>query len=125
MLSPNTKWLIPIRTKRASCPAWKRGQSGNPSGRPRTKLISDRYAYIAEEKLPENIQNKLELEIGATYGDEVALQTFYAALEGDIAATREIREAIEGKSTIRPEEERPPISINVSAIPTFRIPVPE
>ena len=32
-------------------PAWKPGQSGNPSGRPRTKPISDRYAYIAEREL--------------------------------------------------------------------------
>src|SRR5215469_6197242 len=33
-------------------PAWKPGQSVNPSGRPRTKPISDRYAYIAERELP-------------------------------------------------------------------------
>ena len=33
-------------------PAWKPGRSGNPSGRPRTKPISDRYAYIAERELP-------------------------------------------------------------------------
>ena len=52
-------------------------------------------------KLPESIQKKLKLEPGATYGDAVALQSFDAALEGDIAATREIRKAIEGKSTIR------------------------
>jgi hypothetical protein len=41
--NPNTKGLIP----------WKPVQSGNPSGRPRTQPISDRYAHIAEEKLPE------------------------------------------------------------------------
>jgi hypothetical protein len=42
--NPNRKGLVP---------AWKPGQSGNPSGRPRTQPISDRYAHIAEEKLPE------------------------------------------------------------------------
>jgi hypothetical protein len=94
--------------------------TGNPSVRSRTKPISDRYAYIAEEKLPENIQKKLKLEPGATYGDAVALRTFHAALEGDIAATREIREAIEGKSTIRTDDERPPIRIDISAIPKHR-----
>jgi len=36
---------------------WKPGQSGNPSGRPRMQPISDRYAHIAEEKLPESIRN--------------------------------------------------------------------
>lgn len=74
-------------------------------------------------KLPESIQKKLKLEPGATYGDAVALQSFDAALEGDIAATREIRKAIEGKSTIRTDEERPPIRIDISAIPQHRIPI--
>ena len=110
-------------SKKGLMPAWKPGQSGNPSGRPRTKPICDRYAWITEEKLPESIQKKLKLGPGATYGDVVALRTFHAALEGDIAATREIREAIEGKSTIRTDEERPPIRIDISAIPKHRIPV--
>jgi hypothetical protein len=69
-------------------PGVETGESGNPSGRPGTKLISDHYAYIAEEKLPENIQKKLKLKP---------------------AATLEIREAIEGKGTIPTDEERPPI----------------
>ena len=67
--------------------------------------ISDRYAHIAEEKLPESIRKKLKLGPGATYGDPIALRTFQAALEGDIAATREVREAIEGKAAIHAEED--------------------
>jgi hypothetical protein len=112
----------PNPNKKGLMPAWKPGQSGNLSGRPRTKPISDRYAYIAEEKLPASIQKKLKLGPGATYGDAIALRTFHAALEGDIAATREIREAIEGKTTIRTDEERPPIKIDISAIPSYRVP---
>ena len=112
--NPNKKGLMP---------AWKPGQSGNPSGRPHTKPISDRYAYVAEETLPESIQRKLKLGPGATYGDAIALLTFHAALEGDIAATREIREAIEGKSTIRTDDDQPPIRIDISAIPKYRVPV--
>jgi hypothetical protein len=104
-------------------PAWKSGQSGNPSGRPRMQPISDRYAHIAEEKLPENIRKKLKLGQGATYGDAIALRTFQAALEGDIAATREVREAIEGKAAIRVTEEREPPQFDVSAVPTLHIPV--
>ena len=99
-------------------PAWKPGQSGNPSGRPRMQPISDRYAHLAEEKLPENIRKKLKLGPGATYGDAIALRTFQAAFEGDIAATREVREAIEGKATIRVTEEREPPQFDVSAVPT-------
>src|SRR5215469_13485086 len=37
----NTEWLTEVRTKRGLLPAWKPCQSGNPSGRPRTKPISD------------------------------------------------------------------------------------
>ena len=112
--NPNTKGLIP----------WKSGQSGNPSGRPRTQPISDRYAHIAEEKLPENIRKKLKLGPGATYGDAIALRTFQAALEGDIAATREVREAIEGKAAIRVTEEvRESPQVDLSAIPTRHVPV--
>jgi len=53
--------------------------------------ISDRYAHIAEEKLPENIRKKLKIGPGATYGDAIALRTFQAALEGDIP--RRVRSA--------------------------------
>jgi hypothetical protein len=105
-------------------PAWKPGQSGNPSGRPRVQPISDRYAHIAEEKLPENIRKKLKLGPGATYGDAIALRTFQAALEGHIAATREVREAIEGKAAIRVTEEvRESPQFDLSAIPTRHVPV--
>jgi hypothetical protein len=47
--NPNTNGLVP----------WKLGQSGNPSGRPRSQSISDRHAHIAEEKLPANIRKTL------------------------------------------------------------------
>ena len=53
--------------------------------------ISDRYAHIAEQKLPENIRKKLKIGPGATYGDAIALRTFQAALEGDIP--RRVRSA--------------------------------
>ena len=113
--NPNRKGLLP---------AWKPGQSGNPSGRPRMQPISDRYAHIAEEKLPENIRKKLKLGPGATYGDAIALRTFQAALEGDIAATREVREAIEGKAAIRVTEEvRESPQFDLSAIPTRHVPI--
>jgi hypothetical protein len=50
------------------------------------------------------------------------LRTFQAALDGDIVATREIREAIEGKATIRMGEEREPPQFDLSSIVTRHVP---
>ena len=60
-------------------PAWKTGQSGNPSGRPRRKPVSGRYEFMCEVPLPESIRKKLGLEAGATYGDALSLMQFRAA----------------------------------------------
>lgn len=106
--NPNKKGLMP---------AWKPGQSGNPSGRPRRKPVSERYAFMCEVPLPEKIRKKLHLQVGATYGDGLSLAQFHAALDGDTTAAREIREAIEGKSAIRTEEEVAPVRIDISGIP--------
>src|SRR5271156_3164991 len=101
---------------------WKPGQSGNPGGRPKKKPISDRYEYIAEIKLPEDVRALLKLAPGSTYADAAALQQFRSAIKGDTSAIREIREAIEGKATqtIVGDETLPPVSINISAIPMKR-----
>ena len=87
-------------------PAWKPGQSGNPSGRPRRKPVSGRYEFMCEVPLPESIRKKLGFEAGATYGDALSLMQFRAALDGNTSANREIREAIEGKAAIHTEEEQ-------------------
>jgi len=51
------------------------------------------------------------------------LRTFHAALEGDIAAMREVRKAIEGKAAIRVTEERESPQFDLSAIPNRHVPV--
>jgi hypothetical protein len=106
------KGLVPYRP----------GQSGNPGGRPRRKPISDRYEYIAEIVLPEDVRLLVGLAPGATYADAAALQQFRAAIKGETTAIREIREAIEGKATIRVAEEDAPsgMVIEISAIPRKR-----
>jgi hypothetical protein len=92
------------------------GQSGNPGGRPKKRPISECYMVIAERPLPNDLRRCLKLEDGATYGYAIALGQFRAALKGDTAAAREIREAIEGKSRQRIEllgEDSGPIKISV------------
>ncbi len=92
---------------------WKKGQSGNPTGRPSRLPISDRLRVVLEMRLPEPIRRKLETAIGQplpknlTFGDGYALAMFLETLgtptgfRVDIA--REIREAVEGKATQRIE----------------------
>jgi hypothetical protein len=82
---------------------FKPGQSGNPGGRPKKRPITERYALVADLPLPDAIRRQLKLEPGATWGDAAALGTFRSAVKGNWGASREIREALEGKSTQRVE----------------------
>jgi hypothetical protein len=79
------------------------GKSGNPGGRPKKRPISDRYADLAEQPLPDDLRLMMKLEKGATWGDALALSQFRGAIKGKPEAAREIREAIEGKATQRLE----------------------
>ena len=97
------------------------GQSGNPGGRPKNRPISDRYAEMAELRLPEEERIKHGLPEDATYGDALAIVRFKAALEGKADAAREIREAIEGKTGQR-REIIPAESVGI--VVTFEKPVP-
>lgn len=82
---------------------WPKGVSGNPSGRPKKRPISDEYERIADCPLPDEIRKKLRMKKGTTFREALAVRTFYAAMRGQSAAAREIREAIEGKATQRLE----------------------
>jgi hypothetical protein len=76
------------------------GVSGNPSGRPRSKPITDRYKEALEVLLPEDVRKKLLLGKGATMGDAIARKMAIRAVSGmkAVEAAREMREAIEGKA---------------------------
>jgi hypothetical protein len=71
-------------------PAWPKGISGNPSGRPR-KPITDAYADIAEQKYPGDPK-------GRTYAQLAAEGQFNAAIKGKTDAAREIADRLEGKA---------------------------
>jgi hypothetical protein len=100
---------------------FKPGQSGNPSGRPKRRPISDAYEAVADLPLPEDLRAKLKLPKGAKYRDAVALRQFQMAIiKGNSPAAKEIREAIEGKATQRVElvggEDAPPIGITYELV---------
>jgi hypothetical protein len=79
------------------------GQSGNPGGRPKKRPITERYAIIAELPLPERLRRKYRLPLGVTWGDAGGFGAFEAMVKGHWGAAKEIREALEGKSTQRVE----------------------
>ncbi len=99
-------------------PPWKPGQSGNPSGRPKRKPISDRYAILADMKMPDEMRRKLQMPEGSTFGDAVAFRIFMGALKGAPASAREIREAIEGKAAQRIDVTSGGKTLNGKAAPT-------
>jgi hypothetical protein len=87
---------------------WKSGESGNPSGRPKRRPISDRYEAFAELELPAEWKKRLRLPAGIlrhikTLGDLQVLAQFQGALKGKTEAAREIADRIEGKATQRIE----------------------
>ena len=67
---------------------FKKGQSGNPGGRPR-KSISIAYTELADEKVPGD-------KHGRTYVQLLALAQYHAAVKGKTDAAREIANRIEG-----------------------------
>ncbi len=82
---------------------WKPGQSGNPSGRPKRRPISDAYLALADCQIPRKLAKKLGLKKGSTWRDTVAHAILEEAAKGNVRAATEVREAIEGKATQRIE----------------------
>lgn len=90
---------------------WKPGQSGNPGGRPKKRPITDEYLQMSEEPLPEVIRKQINekfgkdfLPEGTTWAKANALRRYMdSLLEGGHMSSKEIREAIEGKSPQRIE----------------------
>ena len=70
------------------------GQSGNPSGRPKSRLISEAYRRILEEIDPKKQQSLAE---------RVARAVINRALRGDVRAASEVADRTEGKAVQKME----------------------
>ena len=66
------------------------GQSGNPLGRPKWKLLSDTYRAKLAELVPGD-------KLGRNYAEAITDAAFAAALKGNIGAFQEIADRTEGK----------------------------
>jgi hypothetical protein len=70
---------------------FRRGQSGNPAGRPKFALLSDSFRHMLGEVCPDD-------EHGRTWAEVIAERLFVAAAGGDVRAAKEIADRTEGKA---------------------------
>lgn len=68
----------------------KKGQSGNPSGRPKSRTLSDAYKYKLEEPVPNDPE-------GRTWAELIAEAQVRDAVRGNVQAAREIADRTEGR----------------------------
>ena len=76
---------------------WKKGQSGNLSGRPKKKPITEAYERQLKQSLPDDFRIRMKLPEGATWADAVAVGQIRSAAEGNTQAAKEIADRLEGK----------------------------
>ena len=97
---------------------WKPGESGNPGGRPRRKPLSDAYAALLNEPVPEAEAAKLKLKPGATYADIIAMSLMREAIKGKVPAASEMADRIEGRAIQTQEISGPaggPLEVSLAA----------
>ena len=70
---------------------WKKGQSGNPSGRPKCKTLSNAYRNKLEEVVPNDPE-------GRTWAELIAEAQVRDAVRGSVQAAREIADRTEGRA---------------------------
>jgi Family of unknown function (DUF5681) len=69
---------------------WKKGQSGNPGGRPKSKTLSNAYRNKLEEAVPNDPE-------GRTWAEFIAEAQVRDAVRGNVQAAREIADRTEGR----------------------------
>lgn len=80
-----------VRNTAGLRPPWQSGQSGNPGGRPRKKLITAAY----EEMLAQLVPGDKE---GRTFAQAIAFAMVREAVKGKVNAAAEIADRVEGKT---------------------------
>lgn len=83
---------------------FKPGVSGNPQGRPRKRPQTEANEDLLRRPAPKDVVRALRslgLREDATCADVMAICLFRQGMKGDVAAIKELRESVEGKSTQR------------------------
>jgi hypothetical protein len=80
-------------------PPWKPGQSGNLSGRPKRKPLTDAYAALLDKPIPPDMARQLKLDESTTYAQVIAMSLVREAVKGKVQAAAEVADRVEGKIT--------------------------
>ena len=75
------------------------GQSGNPSGRPKRKPLTDAYAALLDKPIPPDMARQLKLDESTTYAQVIAMSLVREAVKGKVQAAAEVADRVEGKIT--------------------------
>ena len=80
-------------------PPWKPGESGNMSGRPKRKPLTDAYAALLDKPIPSDMARQLKLDESTTYAQVIAMSLVREAVKGKVQAAAEVADRVEGKIT--------------------------
>jgi len=73
------------------------GRSGNPSGRPCTRVLTEELRKGLASAIPAELASELELPSDSTFAEAIAARLIRLAAAGQIPAIREVYERTEGK----------------------------
>ena len=80
-------------------PPWKPGESGNLSGRPKRKPLTDAYAALLDKPITPDMARQLKLDESTTYAQVIAMSLVREAVKGKVQAAAEVADRVEGKIT--------------------------
>ncbi len=73
------------------------GRSGNPSGRPSTRVLTEELRKGLSSPIPDALASELGLPSDSTFAEAIAARLIRLAAAGQIPAIREVYERTEGK----------------------------
>jgi hypothetical protein len=74
----------------ANLKPWRKGESGNPAGRPKSVTLSEAYRIALAQPFPGDPQ-------GRTYAEIIAEKLVMNAATGEVSSAREIADRTEGR----------------------------
>ena len=90
------------------------GVSGNPGGRPATKILTDALKKRLAMRAPREFAISLGITEDITIAEAIAAELANKAMAGDIAACKEVFDRLEGK--VRPSPPGPQEAVQIRVV---------